>query len=324
MTPTTTVSDHGRPRLGISRCLLGDEVRHDGGHKRSRYATDELGKYVDWVSMCPEVEAGMSTPRPSLRLVRGPDAPRMITTSTGEDWTDRMNSYSRAQVEVLQDDGIDGFVLKKDSPSCGMERVRLYDDNGMPSRDGRGLFAGVLLDRFPSLPVEEEGRLNDHRLRECFVTRIFAYQRWREFLRQDPTPAKLVQFHTSHKYLLLAHSPALYYQLGPQVAEAGSGDFQDRLAGYETDFMKALANPAPAKRHVNVLQHLCGFLKEQLDSPAKQELLQVIESFREGIVPLIAPLTLLNHHLRQIDHPWVGQQRYLDPYPSELALRSVI
>ena len=170
-----------------------------------------------------------------------------VNAVTGEDWTDRMNMYSHAQVEVLQNEGIDGFVLKKDSPSCGMERVRLYDDNGMPSRDGRGLFAGVLLDRFPSLPVEEEGRLNDHSLRECFVTRIFAYQRWREFLRQDPTPAKLIQFHTSHKYLLLAHSPALYYRLGPQVAEAGSGDFQARLASYETDFMKALADKLERK-----------------------------------------------------------------------------
>jgi uncharacterized protein YbgA (DUF1722 family)/uncharacterized protein YbbK (DUF523 family) len=320
----TSQSDHARPRVGISRCLLGDEVRHDGGHKRDRYATDVLAAYVDWVPVCPEVEVGMTTPRPALRLVRGPRALHMITIKTGEDWTDRMNAYSGERVEELEDDGLAGFVLKKNSPSCGMERVKVYDDNGVPARDGSGLFATALLAKFPSLPVEEEGRLNDHRLRECFVTRIFAYQRWRQFLGNDPTPAGLVRFHTAHKYLLLAHSPKRYYELGPQVARAGEAEFHELLASYESGFMAALARPAPAKRHVNVLQHLCGFLKDELDAATRAELGDVIESFRDGVVPLIAPLTLLNHHLRRLDHPWVGEQRYLDPYPRELALRSVI
>lgn len=324
MSGTAAASDHGRPRLGISRCLLGDEVRHDGGHKRNRYATEVLGEHVEWVSMCPEVEVGMTTPRPALRLIRADGGPRMITIQTGEDWTERMNAYSRDRADSLATEGLDGFVLKKDSPSCGMERVKIYDHNSVPSRDGSGLFAGTLLERFPALPMEEEGRLNDQRLRENFVTRIYAYQRWREFLHREPNPAKLIEFHTGHKYLLLAHSPKHYYQLGPRVAEAGSGEFETIVAEYETGFMSALRHPAPVKRHVNVLQHLCGFLKEQLDGPAKQELGEVIESFRAGLVPLVAPLTLLNHHLRAINHPWVGQQRYLDPYPRELALRSVI
>lgn len=311
-----------RPRVGISQCLLGAEVRHDGGHKRERFLTDVLGDYFEWVSVCPEVEAGMGTPREALRLVRQPDGPKMITIRTGVDWTGRMNAYSEGRCDALAEQQLSGFVLKKDSPSCGLERVKVYDNNEVPSRTGRGLFAEVLQRRYPNLPIEEEGRLNDRPLRENFIGRVWAYDRWRRLRDDDAEPADLIRFHTGHKLLLMAHDPATYYAIGRIVAEAGTREWNELLAEYEAGFMQALARPAPAGRQVNALQHLMGLLKEQLDPEDKADILEVIEQYRAGIVPLVTPLALIKHHLRATGHPWVEQQVYLDPYPSELGLRS--
>jgi uncharacterized protein YbgA (DUF1722 family)/uncharacterized protein YbbK (DUF523 family) len=311
-----------KARIGISLCLLGEEVRHDGGHKRDRYATDVLSAYFEWVPVCPEVEVGMGTPREPIRLVGGKDGVRLVGVDSERDWTEQMAEFSQRRVEALAAQKIHGFILKKNSPSCGMERVRLYNDKGMPSRDGVGAFARVLLETLPNLPVEEEGRLNDAPLRENFITRVYTYRRWTALLEEGLTPGKLVDFHTCHKLLLLAHNPGRYYKMGPLVAEAGKRNLGDLATAYEEHLMAALAKPAAVRRQVNTLHHLCGFLKKELDADEKRELLDVIDQYRQGIVPLVTPLTLLSHHLRRIDNRWVGKQVYLDPYPRELALRS--
>ncbi len=311
-----------KPRVAVSLCLLGEEVRHDGGHKRSRFATDVLADYFAWAPVCPEVEVGMGIPREPIRLLADGDTIRLIGVRSERDWTDEMAAYAERKVAELAAMDIDGFILKKDSPSCGMARVKLYNVKGMPTRDGVGAFARVLMDRMTTLPVEEEGRLNDAGLRENFITRVYTYQRWRRLLRDGLTAGKLVDFHTAHKLLLLAHSPRHYYQMGPMVAEAGSRDLGEMAPEYERLLMDALAKPATKQRQVNTLHHLCGFLKEELDKDEKAELLDIIDQYRQGIVPIVAPLTLLSAHLRRIQHPWVTQQVYLSPYPRELGLRS--
>jgi uncharacterized protein YbgA (DUF1722 family)/uncharacterized protein YbbK (DUF523 family) len=315
-------STPGRPRVGISLCLLGEEVRHDGGHKHDRYATGVLAQHFQWVPVCPEVEVGMGTPREPVNLLRTDEGVIMRGIRSGEDWTERMNEYSAQRVESLARNILHGFILKKDSPSCGMERVRLYDHNNVPSREGVGLFAQALKDLLPNLPLEEEGRLNDKPLRENFITRVYAYYRWSEMLRVGASPASVVDFHTSHKMLLLAHSPKHYSELGQLVAQAGTLPLEELLDRYGATFMQALAKPASPGRQVNALQHLMGYLKESVTAEDKAELVGVIQEYRDGIVPLIVPLTLLRHHLRQIEDPWVERQIYLQPYPRELALRS--
>lgn len=313
-----------RPRVGVSTCLLGEAVRHDGGHKRDRFLTDVLSRHFEWVPVCPEVEVGMGTPRPALRLVRDGGTNRMVTIETGDDWTGRMQRWSRERLEQLAEVRLSGYILKKNSPSCGMERVKLYGSGSVPTREGVGLFARALMERFPHLPVEEEGRLNDGALRENFITRVYAYERWRDFRASSPGAGEVVEFHTRHKMLLLAHDPAVYQRMGRLVADAGVGKIGGLLDAYEALLMRGLRRPAPVGRHVNVMHHLCGFLKESLEADDKEELLGVIDDYRRGIVPLITPLTLLRHHLRRVDHPWVGEQVYLQPYPRELGLRSPI
>lgn len=311
-----------RPRVGVSDCLLGHEVRHDGGHKRDLFVVKVLDDYFEWVPVCPEVEVGMGTPREPLRLARRGEAVHMITVKTGVDWTERMVRYSEQRTRRLAEDRLRGFILKKDSPSCGMERVKVYDHNGVPSKSGRGLFAERLLSRLPNLPVEEEGRLNDKPLRENFIGRVYAYHRWRSLLEKGATPAAIVDFHARHKLLLMAHDPATYYEMGPLVARAGKLPIEELADAYETMLMGALDRPAPAGRHVNTLQHILGFLKDALSGDDKAEILRVIDEYRQGIVPLVAPLALLKFHLRKSSSEWIKNQVYLDPYPAKLALRS--
>ncbi len=313
-----------RPRLGISACLLGEAVRFDGQHKHDGFLTGTLGDYVTWVSVCPEVEAGMGTPREPVRLVDRPEGPIMVGVNSGDDWTSRMRTFSADRADQLAAMDLDGFVLKKDSPSCGMERVRVYPSSGegSPSRDGRGLFAAALLRRLPLLPAEEEGRLNDPGLRENFIERIFAYHRWRRFLADDPGPGDLVAFHTAHKLALSAHDDQRYRALGRLVATAGSADFDQLLDAYGEGFMEALRAPATRKKHANALYHLLGYLKDALDAEDRQELVELIERYRTGQVPLIVPMTLFQHHFRRHPDEWVGTQTYLAPYPAELMLRN--
>ncbi|MCU0520939.1 MAG: DUF523 and DUF1722 domain-containing protein [Anaerolineae bacterium] len=311
-------------RLGVSRCLLGEKVRYDGGHKHDPYVTDVLGQYVDaWVGVCPEVECGLPVPRESMRLVGEPEAPRLVMPRSGADQTERMLSWTAGKLDELAGQGLNGFIFKKDSPSSGAFRVRVYDQNGVPKREGSGLFAGAFLKRFPNLPVEEEGRLHDLPLRENFIERIFAHARWMCLLREAPNPGGLVQFHSAVKLALMAHSPASYQALGRLVAKGGKLPWNELADAYYAGFMEGLSKLATRGRHVNVLQHLMGYLKDDLSSQDKQELLGVFTDYRQGLVPLIVPITLLKHHLARHAVPdWVHIQTYLNPYPKELMLRN--
>jgi uncharacterized protein YbgA (DUF1722 family)/uncharacterized protein YbbK (DUF523 family) len=315
-------------RIGISACLLGQEVRFDGGHKRDRFLTDVLGPHVEWVPICPEVEIGLGTPRETLRLVRSgrPGASlRMITTRTGIDHTDGMNRWARGRLDALEREAPDlcGYVLKKDSPSCGMERVKTFaGEGGHPERNGRGLFATALIDRFPALPVEEEGRLTDPKLRENFVERIFAYRRLKDLFSTRWTIDDLVRFHTAHKMSLLAHSTVKYHALGRLVAGAARLPRREVSVAYEREFMATLSLMATPKRHANVLTHMLGHFKKALDHDSKAELLRSIDDYREGLVPLIVPVTLLRHHARRHRIAYLLNQIYLDPHPRELMLRN--
>ncbi|MDE3156245.1 MAG: DUF1722 domain-containing protein [Acidobacteriota bacterium] len=309
-------------RIGISACLLGEQVRFDGGHKRDGFLVDTLGKYVEWVPVCPEVEVGMGTPREAVRLVGRPDALQMLGVRSGADHTEAMVRYARRRVEALAAVDLCGYVLKKDSPSCGMERVKIYGAHGMPARQGRGLFASALLARLPDLPVEEEGRLSDPRLRENFIERIFAYRRLRDLFGGRWTVGALVAFHTRHKLVLMAHAPRAYQDLGRFVAGASRLPHQEILATYPAAFMAALKVMATPKRHTNVLQHMVGYFKRTLDAASRDELLQTIEDYRQGLVPLVVPLTLVRHYVRQLGVAYLADQVYLEPHPKELMLRN--
>lgn len=310
-------------RIGVSACLLGQDVRWNGGHKRDSYLLGTLDPYVQWIPVCPEVEIGLGTPRETIRLVDEGGDIFLRGTKSGSDHTDEMNSWSRDRVQHLAGMNLHGFILKKDSPTCGLFRVKVYRENSMPERVGRGLFAEQLVKQLPILPMEEEGRLRDPGLRENFIRRLFTYQRWTELLATDPSPAGLIRFHTAHKLTLLANSPDHYKRLGQLVAQAGKLPGGELSIAYGQLLMEGLSKPSSRGKHVNVLQHLLGFVKDELDDGDKHELLGVIEDYRQGMVPLIVPLTLMRHHLRRADTPdWVHQQVYLNPYPKELALLS--
>jgi len=301
-------------------------VRFDGQHKRDAYVVDVLGRQLRLVPVCPEIEVGMGVPRDSVRLVRDGALTRMIAPRTGRDYTDEMNDWAEARVRALDGERLCGYVLKKDSPSCGMERVKVYasakTEAAPVGKTGTGLFAVALRRRFPSLPIEEEGRLNDAGLREGFVERVFAYHRVQALFTGRWTVGQLVAFHAAHKLSLLAHSPAAYRALGRLVAEAKAlprAELRDR---YIAGFMAALEKPATPGRHANVLLHMVGYFKRTLDADARAELLSVIADFREGRAPLIAPLTLLRHHVRRVGVPYLAGQVYLNPDPREVSLRN--
>ncbi len=309
-------------RVGISSCLMGAKVRFDAGHKRDVYVTDILGQYFAFVAICPELEVGMGVPREAIRLVGSPEAPRLVGVKTEKDWTDKMNSYSVERIERSDIQNISGYILKKDSPSCGMERVKLYGSKGAPSRQGIGLFARALLEKYPLLPVEEEGRLNDARLRENFIVRVFAYDSLRQLLSGRLNRGRMVEFQTRNKYLVLAHSPKHYQKLGQLVAAISQyheADFKDK---YRTLFMEALTIKTTVKKNVNVLHHIMGFLKKHLDAGDKKYLLEIIEDYRQQLLPLIVPITLLKDYLRKYDVKYILDQTYLSPHPKELMLRN--
>jgi uncharacterized protein YbgA (DUF1722 family)/uncharacterized protein YbbK (DUF523 family) len=309
-------------RVGLSTCLLGQKVRFDGGHKHSRYITDILGAYFTFVPVCPELEVGMGVPREPVHLEGDAAAPHMIGSRSGEDWTDRMNVYARKRVDQLAGMDLSGYILKSKSPSCGMERVSVVSEKGMPQKVGRGLFAARLLEALPLLPVEEEGRLNDARLRENFIVRVFAYHALRRVLGGRFRRGEVVAFHARQKLLLMAHSPRHYKELGQLVAaikDHPPAEFRDL---YSRLFMEALAVKTTTRKNVNVLQHILGYLKTHLSPEEKRDVLAVIEDYRQGWVPLVVPLTLLAHKLRIFQVEYILDQIYLDPHPKELMLRN--
>lgn len=311
-----------RIRIGVSACLLGQNVRFDGGHKRDAFLTGTFGKFVEWIPLCPEVEIGLGIPRETIRLEQRARELRLIAPGSGADHTEAMRAWARKRVKSLEKEDLSGYVLKKDSPSCGMERVRLYDVNGTPARTGRGLFAEALMNHFPSLPVEEEGRLSDLRLRENFVERVFAYRRLRAFFSGRWTLAGLLAFHTAHKLLLMAHSAEVHARLGRLVAGAKVVPGPELRERYERDFMAALTVPATPRRHANVLHHMLSHVSERLSPDERQELVGLIDDHRRGLVPLVVPLTLFRHHVRRLGIRYPEGQAYLEPHPKELMLRN--
>ena len=309
-------------RLGISRCLLGDEVRFDGGHKRDQFLIDVLGRYVEWVPVCPEVEAGLGTPREAMRLVGNPHRPRLMTITSKRDHTQAMESMLDERLDSLRTLDLSGFVFKRGSPSCGVERVRVYTAQGMPSHSGVGIFAKAFRDEFPLVPIEEEGRLCDPVLRENFIERVFCYRRFQDLVKNGVTRQALIRFHTIHKYLLLSHSPQYYKTMGQLVAQAERYQPKDLTVKYGELLMKTLEMKATVRKHVNVLQHLLGYFKNRLTAQEKVELLGVIDDYHRGLTPLIVPLTLIKHYVHVFDVGYVREQVYLNPHPKELMLRN--
>ncbi len=309
-------------RVGLSSCLLGELVRFDGGHKKDRYLTEILGAYFEWVPVCPEVEAGMGIPREPVRLVGAWESPGMVGTTSGDDWTERMARFSEERLRRLEELHLSGYIFKSDSPSCGMERVRVYSPGGVPVKKGRGLFAGAFMRRFPLIPVEEEGRLGDPGLRENFIVRVFACHRLQQLLAGGFRRGELVSFHAAHKYLLLAHSPKHYRILGTLVGSA-KGVPPGRLRDQYTQlFMEALAIRTTVKKNVNVLHHILGFLRDRLGAAERKSILDVIDDYAAELVPLVVPLTLVRHYVRLYDVPYIRDQLYLNPHPKELMLRN--
>ncbi len=311
-----------RIKIGVSACLLGQPVRFDGSHKHDRYITGILGEYLEFVPVCPEVEAGFPIPRESFRLVGDPNAPRFMTTRSQVDHTERMTAWAERRVRELEREDLCGFIFKSDSPSSGLMRVKVYNAKGMAEKKGIGVFARAFSRHFPLLPVEEEGRLNDAGLREMFIEQIFALKRWRETLSRPANMNHLIDFHTRHKLLILAHSPAHAKLMGKLVAEGSQMPVNEVYQGYEKLLIEALRLKATTKKNVNVLQHIMGYFKRQLSADEKQELLEVLDQYGRGYLPLVVPVTLLNYYVRKYPQPYLQQQTYLNPHPVALKLRN--
>jgi uncharacterized protein YbgA (DUF1722 family)/uncharacterized protein YbbK (DUF523 family) len=312
-----------RIRIGISSCLLGQQVRYDGGHKHNGYITETLGQFFEFVPFCPEVAIGLGIPRPPIRLVKhGSAVQARGVQDPALDVTGPLTAYAERVAPKLH--AVCGYILKKNSPSCGMERVKLYSAKGMPVSTSAGVYAGRLLELLPELPFEEEGRLMDPVLRENFIERVFVYHRWQQLHARRLSPGGLVEFHTRHKFIVLAHDEKAYRALGRLVAGAGRGGIAELGQRYLRDLMQALRRPATRTRHANVLQHIAGFFKQQLAADDKRELQGLIDNYRRGQLPLVVPITLMRHYLRRFPDDYLAAQYYLAPHPDELMLRNQI
>ena len=309
-------------RVGVSACLLGQEVRYDSGHSRDRYVTDTLADHFTLVPVCPEVEIGMGIPRETVRLEGGLENPRMVAPKSRADWTDRMNDYSRQRVRQLAGDELCGYIFRKKSPSCGVFRVKVFPEKGLPASNGRGLFAAEFARQNPLVPIEEEGRLCDPVLRENFIERIFGLHRLKQVFAGRWKRGDLVEFHAREKYLLMAHDPQGLKNLGQLVAAVSQhtpAQFRDR---YMAEYMAILGRTATVRKHVNTLQHIAGYLRPAVSAPERARVLAVIADYHQGLVPLIVPMTLIRHYIELNDIPYVNRQIYLNPHPRELMLRN--
>ena len=314
--------DHPPVKIGISACLLGEKVRYDGGHKHDRLITDILGRYLEFVPVCPEVECGLGTPREAMHLSGDPDDPHLVTIKTGVDHTERMKSWAAKKVEKLEREDLRGFIFKSKSPSSGMERVKVYGEGHKVYQNGIGMFAQAFMEHFPLLPVEEDGRLHDIALRENFIESIFVYQRWRELLDGRKKLGRLIDFHTNHKLQIMSHSVKHYREMGKLVAGGKVTAIDDLFERYEKLLMEAIRLKPTVKKHVNVLQHMAGYFKKQLNGDEKRELQEIIDQYRRELVPLIVPVTMINHYVRKYKSDYLARQHYLQPHPIELKLRN--
>jgi uncharacterized protein YbgA (DUF1722 family)/uncharacterized protein YbbK (DUF523 family) len=309
-------------KIGISSCLLGNKVRYDGGHSHDRYLTQTLGLFTEYVPVCPEVECGMPIPREAVRLVGPTENPRLVTQKTAVDKTDQMKTWIKGRLEELAKEDLCGFIFKSKSPSSGLYRVRVYGDDCNVRKNGTGLFAKAFTKAFPRIPVEEAGRLNDPKLRENFIENIFSLQRWRQLFDHPLTLGGLLEFHTQNKLLILSHNQDIYRKMGKLVAQGKSDEFPLLINNYEDLLLNVLRLPTTVKKNINVLQHIMGYFKKNLSHDEKQELLSVFDQYRSGYVPIIVPITLINHYVRKYDQPWLKTQTYLNPHPFELKLRN--
>ena len=309
-------------KLGISACLLGQPVRYNGGHQLDHFLKDTLGKYVDYVPVCPEVECGFGVPRETFRLIGEPDRPRLMTTRTKQDFTDRMEAWARRRVAELEGERLCGFIFKGGSPSSGMERVKVYNEKGMASKSGVGIFARIFMEHFPLVPAEEDGRLHDPVLRENFIERIFALRRMAKVGQGENALRAIVDFQTHNKLLIMSHSPKHLQEMGRLVANAKALAPQRLIQRYQELLMEALKLKATAKKNTNVLMHMLGYFKKDLDPSEKQEVLEIVDEYRREFIPLIVPVTLISHYVRKYKQPYLKEQTYLNPHPLELQLRN--
>nr|WP_319392526.1 DUF523 and DUF1722 domain-containing protein [uncultured Desulfobacter sp.] len=321
-----TQIDIPKIKIGASTCLLGEKVGYDGNHSHDRYLTQTLSLFVEYVSVCPEVECGMPIPRESVRLVGDPAAPRLVTRNTQEDKTQMMTDWIPGKLAALEKENLCGFIFKSKSPSSGLYRIRVYGDDGKVRKNGTGMFAKAFCEHFPRIPVEEAGRLNDPQLKENFIEKIFTLKRWRQVIEEQKNLGGLVAFHTQNKLLILSHSQAHYRQMGKLVA-TGKETIQKEGAQalfdqYERLLLKALDLKTTIKKNINVLMHILGYFKKNLSVDEKQEMLSLFDQYRQGYVPLVVPLTMVNHYVRKYDQPWLKGQTYLNPHPFELKLRN--
>ncbi len=307
-------------KIGISSCLLGNDVRWNGGHKRDRYLTDTLGKFVEWVPVCPEVEIGLGIPRETLRLVGDPEDPQLVTTKTKIDHTDSMKKWARGRLKELAQEDLCGFVFKSDSPSSGMVRVKVYGKKGMPQKKGVGIFARAFMNHFPLIPVEDDGRLRNPQIRENFIEQVFTLKRWRDTRARRSCVGNVVDFHSQNKLVLMAHSPKHLKQMGAMTAQGKGMGCSLLYLEYEKLLLEALRLKTTIKKHYNVMLHMLGYFRKDLSADEKQELLEVMGHYKEQLVPLVVPLTLFRHFVRKYDQPYLAQQSYLNPHPVELKL----
>jgi len=312
-----------RIKVLVSACLLGEKVRYDGGHKRDLFLIETLGPFVEWVRVCPEADCGLPVPREAMRLVGDPKHPRLVTNKIGVDHTERMERWAKARLEELSGLDLCGYICKKDSPGSGMERVKVYGTgDGIPARTGAGVFTRMFMERFPRIPVEEEGRLTDPVLREMFIERVFCLRRFRDLFARPLSRGALVDFHTDHKLLLLSHDRGHYEEMGRLVAGAKSVPIETLYRNYGEIFMASLAHKATPKKCADVLMHMIGHFKNMLSSDEKQELLYIIDQYRRRLVPLVVPVTLVRHYVRKYGVAYLARQVFLNPHPVELMLRN--
>nr|WP_239993044.1 DUF523 and DUF1722 domain-containing protein [Candidatus Methylomirabilis limnetica] len=308
---------HEKIKLGISSCLLGEQVRYDGGHKLDRFITDTLGQYFEWVPVCPEFECGLPIPREPLHLVGSPESPRLITSRTGIDHTEKMLQWAENKLGELEQENLCGFIFKSKSPSSGISGVKVHTLSGIPIKRGIGIFGGAFMKRFPLTPVIDDGRLHNPQLRENFIETVFVFQRWQK-IQKSRSISDLVEFHSSHKLLMLAHSPRHYAALGQLVAGAKRVKRETLFSAYIKGFMEGMSLLATPKKNANVLMHISGYFKKLNSSDERQELLEVIENHRKCLIPLIVPITLVKHYVRKYTVPYLQKQYYLNPHPMEL------
>jgi len=309
-------------KIGISSCLLGEKVRYDGVHRLDKYITDTLGHYFEWVAVCPEVEYGLPVPRESMHLIGDPVSPCIVTIRTGVDHTEGMKKWAADKFRQLDKEDLCGFIFKSKSPSSGLGGIKVYTSSGMSSNRGTGIFGGAFMRYFPLIPVIDDGRLHNPNLRENFIEQVLVYKRWKEFLKKGAKIRDLIAFHTNLKLLILSHSPKHYSALGKLVAQAKKYQPDVLYSEYVRILMEGVRLLATTKKNTNVLLHIVGYFKKQLSSEDKRELLEVIDQYHKGYIPLIVPIVLINHYVRKFDEPYLKMQFYLNPHPVELMLRN--